>query len=1214
MTGKVGARSYSRGLKLFISFCLAVNSCYFPAYGQVRANDSTVTTEVDHVKSLYWGALDQEMPWLTEFALSEKPLQGKMWRIESSDPLSDADPFFMKSQQWTALAKNENYLQPQALQFFYRKDVRTGQLQLGLNGVSQVLSLAQPMTPLLETLDYVILSADSARFFAAKGSTEKRPGEGIFFISKKDFIAGADKANKVPVFFFALPGSGWTGLTAHAVELGHSEQIVIQNQQKDILPIPLQALAKIEDLSRSNLYVAHAWSVVEGRAEMRGTWQPKAHATIAFGTILSGQLPEMGFKGAKQTPAAFELMSVLQKLIAEPAHADEPGRLQTLRKYLSGLADTVKRWAPPTALWGATLGVAYHYSDKVNWQSLIVPDLSERVTILLGALGAIIAATTAMSLTVHKEHFKKKYDMNSGDRFLSKLNKRHKAFLDEFTHALWFSFSSIPQGLRNGLEFLKDRFFSDNHMINKAWEATMGFQLKQSSKLAMNWKTFYLGAIVMGMSDSVMVAIDLLIFLPLIFDYFGWQMSSGTGSALAAFVSAEILRNFLSYIQSGAHSYSEEVKMIHLKAIEAEVTRDMAAQNKNAELPRHKAEFDGRVKVALENRSVSLGLPSDKEFMYDPISALQATTAKLGYSAHGVEETPESEELLKKHLFILKERHWGQIKPALKKALDLAEKEAAKANTSVGQQTVALLKWALDERSLTSKVIGRTWDVLSSDWAKAEFKDSIDREIATTLADNGAMSELGYLRAVIKGGYKALCIDGTAKARDIRQVLFLMSTTGSARELMHLLPQSWREKAGSDEAAQTAAELFHRAFFAVYTENKSLLQPEAGLQTKYAAEANEIIAGQATEEPALADAFVRRVRYLGVVAALNQEAQERLAIINYRPAKKSRFAAWQMRRAQAAAQNVMQSVVDNREIAAQFSELATQYKKQQSLATLNVEEWINTNRQRFVIAQQIAKKTGLLVEDPDKSEYVRKSVLNAVLQTEEQLATAPEQVYLGTLTAEERTFYEGEVFHAHFIRHYVTQALENYDAIKGSSPEFPGRFQFVRRALVGVPGGKYMNALIRFFEAPFRNEVSAYRTGLMATLERSTPFLPDAVRNFGTILRTLPYTLSFAYLTNYYIWQIKMPYPIWFLAVSFSFVHNMFVEFNNRLMRLYDIKPMDDVASKLTYAYVHSRLTNAVYVPIGRMTEPFDAGFREYVINPTKEVMQDCKGLLQIRR
>ena len=44
-----------------------------------------------------------------------------------------------------------------------------------------------------------------------------------------------------------------------------------------------------------------------------------------------------------------------------------------------------------------------------------------------------------------------------------------------------------------------------------------------------------------------------------------------------------------------------------------------------------------------------------------------------------------------------------------------------------------------------------------------------------------------------------------------------MSTTGSYREVINYLPESWMSKAGSRGAAQAAAELFHRGLFVLTT-------------------------------------------------------------------------------------------------------------------------------------------------------------------------------------------------------------------------------------------------------------------------------------------------------------------------------------------------------------------------------------------------------------
>ena len=63
----------------------------------------------------------------------------------------------------------------------------------------------------------------------------------------------------------------------------------------------------------------------------------------------------------------------------------------------------------------------------------------------------------------------------------------------------------------------------------------------------------------MGMSDSMLVAIDLLIFTPFLMQYY--QVGAALGAVAAAFASSEVLRNFISYLQSGAHDYAATVKI-----------------------------------------------------------------------------------------------------------------------------------------------------------------------------------------------------------------------------------------------------------------------------------------------------------------------------------------------------------------------------------------------------------------------------------------------------------------------------------------------------------------------------------------------------------------------------------------------------------------------------------------------------------------------------
>jgi hypothetical protein len=63
-------------------------------------------------------------------------------------------------------------------------------------------------------------------------------------------------------------------------------------------------------------------------------------------------------------------------------------------------------------------------------------------------------------------------------------------------------------------------------------------------------------------------------------------------------------------------------------------------------------------------------------------------------------------------------------------------------------------------------------------------------------------------------------------------------------------------------------------------------------------------------------------------------------------------------------------------------------------------------------------------------------------------------------------------------------------------------------------------------------------------------------------------------------------------------------------MRAYDIKPMDDVPSKLTYAFMHSTLTNPQVMVESALTEKIGSGIENYMVKPAYNAFLYCEDML----
>ncbi|MGE0529321.1 MAG: hypothetical protein AB7P49_19885, partial [Bdellovibrionales bacterium] len=289
------------------------------ARSQFPVNSSSTESDDqlrEDVQLAFWSLLDHEHPALAEFMVENKntPLP---WVLDESDPLVDEDPFFMRTQRWDRATDGGTC--GASVCFEKRKDA----LDITLPNRGQVLKLAQAFTPILETETHLFMSADDARVFQAKVPDAEKPGEGLFFIAKKDLVNGALASHPVPIFFFPLPGDdGWTGPNPYALENEITNQVVIRNKHDKFgLPIDQRDIDLLERVQRNNLVLALTWSYLEGQVDARGFTLPKPGTTAMFGLLPSGQLPNKGTTTGALSPR--EIMRRLGRSFLPEAAADD---------------------------------------------------------------------------------------------------------------------------------------------------------------------------------------------------------------------------------------------------------------------------------------------------------------------------------------------------------------------------------------------------------------------------------------------------------------------------------------------------------------------------------------------------------------------------------------------------------------------------------------------------------------------------------------------------------------------------------------------------------------------------------------------------------------------------------------------------------------------------------------------------------------------------
>lgn len=1146
----------------------------------------------------HWMRLDQENPALSEFALGKPLVDGDkpLWNIDPNNPVLDSDPYFLRTQKWVDLTFEQKHDLSHCKTICTLKN-SNNDLILASAQDQQGLILQQKFSAVLETQEWIFFAADTNDIFKAKVGA-KDAGQGLFFINKVDYRNFSVKAQPVPVFHLPLVGKGWLSSEIKAQEIPVYGTLALKAADGFILNVDKSDVLEMEQLSRKNFTLLQVVTFVTRGLDEAGMALPEPKSTMAFGLIATTITPKTysQFNPLKSDT----LKSIVSALGIQKAHATDDQKPTTLRDQIFSSAEAraqqldeefnssppeekksksaLRRWLTPSIFYGTTGVLAYGAAQQVDWTKLITADMPQRILTVASIFGVVAVASLSMRYTIHRDFFDKKYPKSESVTLLQKLNREHKAFMDEFVYGLRFSAGATVQGVLRSIDYLKDRFFSSNKIVDDAWSSTLGFYIQASSKLPIDYRCFYLGAIVFGMSDALMVAVDMLIFTPYLIKTFA--ISSMDHAAVAAFASATVLSNFLSYLQTGALSYSMDIRTINLDRAKKEAKRILTAQKIDVEDPKNQHKVRQLQEEILSEISKSVGLPGKESFLYDPITVMQKLIQTSGYSAHTL--TEEQKTKIKDFNFVLQDRHWGLVKPALKNAIANAEEINRKSPSEIGEKTIQLLKWALDNKDFSnidtlagvSKKLIQGVPQQSDDLLEINSEALLQESIKNQATEAKPLNWWKAIYAGIKSTLKYAVSSEAKKVRDIRMVLYLMSTTDSWSDVVEFLPSSWNKQAGSTEVAQAAAELFHRDFMSLFEKKKHLSNPDTKMTEDYTARAEKLINEMQQTDSSLKNSFVRQLRLRSLIGKLYEQDQSKINLLTFEPEKLSRVEKNQWDFAFAEVEKNWNTNTDSL-VSSAWNKSADIYKSRfkSEDPDFQTKNWILENEKKLMTATAMAKQLGLWVSDINDSQLIQDVVIKTASQTEGELSSPENQEYLKKATPQEKDLYEARVFYEHFVANYFAQTTMN-DKFDAYSKEFPGRFQNIRSSMSDKTWGRPIVSILKAFEIMFRADPAAYSPGLSSKINRAVPLLPDFYHNFVRGARSFPFSLTVGYLMSYYIWQIHIPYPLLVFGLAFSFLHPSMVEMNNRVMRNYNIKPMDDVPSKLTYSFIHSRLTN----------------------------------------
>ncbi|MCS6837310.1 MAG: hypothetical protein NZ480_00550 [Bdellovibrionaceae bacterium] len=1185
-----------------------------PRVSGKASSSRSVLNAAEDFSLLYWAMLDYQNPGLVQTFLSLPDPQFP----QVPESLLDDDPFFMRSQAW----ESQPDLACTSDSFCFSRT--SGSVLLVFGDQKLGWRLNQNFTVLAETQDYVLFQSIDGALFDSKWPDELQFNQGLFFIRKDEWKESSRSRRPVPVFFFPLPGNGWTGVKPISiVEDVLVQQLHLRDQQGDVLSIDLEDVALLEHLQRNNLLLAQTAEILEtGKLPSPFPPLPASHFTMGFGLVCSGKLPHQIRFAYRSDPflqqkSNINIFNLLLSKFIVPAWGDDDklndqsllGKSNVTRwkKLVAHWENWRRQWAVPTVLYGSFGALAAAIYEPEFVKNLIPQNFATVVQTVGMIMAGVVTMSITLKYTIHREYFQKKYP-KQGLGFYGQIKQEFKGIFHELAHGFYFSYAFLPQTVRFVLELVKDRLFPMNRMVHKLWDLTFRYQMRHASQIPMNHRTLFLGWM-HGAFYSTLLALTLFVFAPWLAYHYGLGVAGG--ATAAAFASSEVLRNFLSYLQSGAFVYSSHVKGLHMLPAQREAERRMISMGKNPDAVENKPLLEELTQEELQKIFRLLKLPDSSDFLYDPTSFFEWIVKIQGYSADYL--TGAIPQQLQNKKFALKAQGWGLIPSALDHAIEIARKIQEKENTEVGRQTLQLLRWAKENRGIPSHIAGRVWDVLSSDWASKELRQQILKSVESAKS-SGKLGLWDGLKAVLS----FFLSEGSREVRDINYVLFLGSQVGGVEELGNidiasLLPESWLKKAGSLDAAMAGMRLFHFTFMSLLSRQYFLLSGE--LEAPYRERARRLLERKAGDNNTWSrDRFLNHLQILQVGMRLKERDQERRAIFQFRPPqmdfleerqwKKVRDWAYQYWSASRQEEPGAHDEIWDEIFQVTQNELANDPKVQNTIANKK-RQWIRDTQFKFFVAQQMAQANNLLIEDPEQSEFVRKALVKAILNTIAEVNTKRSRMYLSRLNQWDRAFEESRMFYKHFVASYLDETVRNEEASALNS-EYPGYFQKVRKAVLRYKYGSGVARALKFFETFFRNENESYFPGLLGWLNRNIPFIPDLIYNMNKHYRNFPYFISFGFLINYYVWQIHKPYALVFATALLIFVFPTLVEWNNRFLRNFDIQPMKSVGNQSIHSFTYHGITSVEPVVLQNHADQIQGVFNKLIAKPVEKAMIEC--------
>lgn len=1155
-----------RHARVSLAVILSVQIGLAPAVVMADSNSSSRASSSSagaRVVENYFNHIAMNDPVFAEFFESAKATSSRFeHRFDAKDPAIDKDPYFMRSQRWQSAPAGSKYSGSAEFEFTKYQ----GHVLIRIPEAKRVLDLRAPVTPFHVTDEFIFFSVDeTSDLFQKAAGPGEAAGEGLFFISKEDLLTRSASQASVPLYHFPLPGTGWTG-KIDALEFPQPEVLGIANEVGDTLAIEFEDIQTLMKAQQINLMLATAQAVRESLVSGRGVSEkdiyPTPGSTAAFGLFYTGlnlknpkqslwQGASIGALPGSSFLRSFETLMVLNPFASEKAHAIEfaPEVIEKIIFIGSVLSAML---ATSVVLKYGNRKIKNKLAENEILRAIKTLDRQEKQEILRKI------ENNEASLQDYAHLVKK-------PGIFGRIGKEIRETFDVFAHTTMTASQVNVINTATAIEVFFDRFApaaagAEHTLIRRFLNNTYFFSRKTVKQTPVNSKTFMLGAVVMGGVDTGLVGVQYLAITPWICEaaipYLGASFEQRVERTFAPnnpetmnIVVQDTVRNGLSYLQSGASSYSMETKAQINDIIERQVDEELKAMGIDPKAPQHYSRREKMISEKVDLEMQRRGMPGNNEFLFDYTTIFDAATKSLGYT------TPEGLQV--EGSFILAKR-FGLTYSAIKRAVDTA---------------------------------------------RADFKTNpgeTERQVLSILEETEA--RIGdVFRGVLKGK------EGIQQAKKTRIQVTLLSYEGPVDLAVKYLPEAWKTQ-HSPEAARGAALQFRRALYSYAAEEgRQWVQPNPKDVEKYAEQARERAIDKVINSlPELKDLPKEEAR-LRVRSEYLYEfrMQTQLEIVqiareqgllekakSFKPKKKSWYTLRQEERAVSYANDKMNALVAEQESSAKKSSFS-----------FGSEEW----RKKWMefYTHSMTKSVGLNIEKTDPYDISRDQDTKQMLASVEKMANDSTDGYiknepglkehLQTLLPYERMKYEASIYAANYLASYQ-KATTQLGLVDPLSPNQPGAFQKLRQKKV-IRSHRWLTKPIRWVESIVEDQ--ALQPGLYGKLVRTVPLLNDIVQAHHRSFKTALATMTTGYLWSRYVWQVELPYGTWAIfiagaALTISVPHYWLT----RMFRMDGTPPMDGIMAKLIYAFPYSMLTFSGMMPILLYSPDANLFFSEFIRDP----------------